>query len=201
MGKDELWKGLRLPGKPPWYLWVGVGVLILGTLLISISSVSPPGDLRGTASPPDPGEAGRQGVQGSELFATARALEAELEEILAKVEGAGRVKVSVALAATPVREYATNTRAVQRSTEEKNQSGGTRVTTETDEDGQLVLARTSTLQGEEPVVVRESKPEIQGVVVVAEGGRDPYVRLRLIEAVRTLWALAPHQVQVLPMGN
>ncbi|MBE3581351.1 MAG: hypothetical protein IMW96_06940 [Thermoanaerobacteraceae bacterium] len=201
MGREDFWKGLRLPGKPPWYLWVGVGVLVLGTLFISISDVSNPGDLKGTAPPSSPETAGQEGARGSELFTTARALEAELEGILEKVEGAGRVKVSVSLAATPVKEYATNTREVQRSTEEKDQSGGTRVTTETDEDGQLVLARTSTLQGEEPVVVRESRPEIQGVVVVAEGGSDPYVRLRLMEAVRTLWALAPHQVEVLPMQN
>ncbi|MGI9951532.1 hypothetical protein V3F56_04140 [Moorellaceae bacterium AZ2] len=201
MGKEDFWKGLRLPGKPPWYLWLGVGVLVLGTLFITISDMSTPGDRKGSAPSPTPGAAGQEDARGNELFTTARALEAELEAVLEQVEGAGRVKVSVALAATPVKEYATNTREVKRSTEEKDQSGGTRVTTETDEDGQLVLARTSTLQGEEPVVVRESKPEIQGVVVVAEGGNDPYVRLRLMEAVRTLWALAPHQVEVLPMQN
>lgn len=201
MGKENFFKGLRLPGKPPWYLWLGVGALVLGTLLLSIGNIAEPGNRKLGAHPPVQETAAKENVQTSELFTTARALESELEAILEQVEGVGRVKVSVSLAATPIKEYATNTRATKRNTEEKDKSGGTRVTTETNEDGQLVLARTSTLQGEEPVVVRESKPQIQGVVVVAEGGNDPLIRARLTEAVQTLWALAPHQVQVLPMRH
>ncbi|MGB9661659.1 MAG: hypothetical protein ACPL5F_06510 [Moorellaceae bacterium] len=199
MSKESLLKGLRLPGKPPWYFWLGVSVLVLGTLLVSVSNLVDPGNRKSGTNLSAPEMAARENAQEGELFTVARALESELEAILEQVEGAGAVKVSVSLAATPVKEYATNTKATKRNTEEKDKTGGSRVTTETNEDGQLVLARSNTLQGEEPVVVRESKPQIQGVVVVAEGGSDPVVRARLTEAVQTLWALAPHQVQVLPM--
>ncbi|SMB98585.1 stage III sporulation protein AG [Thermanaeromonas toyohensis ToBE] len=197
MALDERLKGWRLPGKPPWYLWVAIGLLVLGSVFLSLGHMLEPKSRNQVP------HASNQVLEGqnreSELFTFARALEVELQAILEQVEGAGKVKVSVSLSSTPLKQYATNTRATKRSTEEKDKGGATRVTTETNEDGQLVLARTSAIQGEEPVVVRESKPQIQGVIVVAEGGNDPLVRSRLTEAVQTLWGLAPHQVQVLPM--
>lgn len=196
MAPEDRFKGWRLPGKPPWYLWAAVGLLVLGSILLSLGHMLEPKSRGQVQRMPTPGE-GQE--QESELFTFARALEEELQAILEQVEGAGKVRVSVSLSSTPLKQYATNTRATKRSTEEKDKSGVSRVITETNEDGQLVLARTSTVQGEEPVMVRESKPQIQGVIVVAEGGNDPLVRSRLTEAVQTLWGLAPHQVQVLPM--
>ncbi|KYH31380.1 hypothetical protein [Neomoorella mulderi] len=200
MDKNK-WPGWRiLPQKPPWYLWLAVGTLILGSIFISIGNLNsssqrqrgqPAGQ---TASQPGPDR------QETELMLTARELEVQLQGILEQIAGAGRVAVRVSLKASPLKEFATNTKTTKHSVEEKDQSGGTRVTTDSNEDAQLVMARNGQLNsGEAPVVARETQPEVLGVVVVAEGANDPQVRARFIQAVQTLWGLAPHQVQVLPM--
>lgn len=138
--------------------------------------------------------------QQTELMATARQLEEQLQEILEKLADAGQVAVCVSLKASPLKEYATNTRVSKHSVEEKDQGGGTRITTDSSEDAQLVIARNGQVSAAEaPVTVRESRPEVQGVVVVAQGANNALVRARITRAVETLWNLAPHQVQVLPM--
>ncbi|CEP66056.1 Uncharacterized [Moorella glycerini] len=200
MDKNK-WPGWRiLPQKPPWYLWLAVGALILGSIFISIGNLNSSSQRQGgqpagqTASQPGPDR------QETELMLTARELEVQLQGILEQIAGAGRVAVRVSLKASPLKEFATNTKTTKHSVEEKDQSGGTRVTTDSNEDAQLVMARNGQLNsGEAPVVVRESQPEVLGVVVVAEGANDPQVRALFIQAVQTLWGLAPHQVQVLPM--
>ncbi|MGI6284625.1 hypothetical protein SEF58_02275 [Neomoorella humiferrea] len=195
------WTAWRfLPQKPPWYLWLAVGAFILGTIFISIGNINNSLQRQGAKTNGQmPGQIGIERQQ-TELMVTAREMEEELQGILEQIAGAGRVAVRVSLKASPLKEYATNTRTSKHSVEEKEQSGATRITTDTSEDAQLVMARNGQIgSGEGPVVARETQPEVLGVVVVADGAGDPQVRARFIQAVQTLWGLAPHQVQVLPM--
>ncbi|MDK2816169.1 MAG: stage sporulation protein [Moorella sp. (in: firmicutes)] len=195
------WTAWRfLPQKPPWYLWLAVGAFILGTIFISIGNINNSLQRQGAKTNGQmPGQIGIERQQ-TELMVTAREMEEELQGILGQIAGAGRVAVRVSLKASPLKEYATNTRTSKHSVEEKEQSGATRITTDTSEDAQLVMARNGQIgSGEGPVVARETQPEVLGVVVVADGAGDPQVRARFIQAVQTLWGLAPHQVQVLPM--
>ncbi|WP_258359238.1 hypothetical protein [Moorella sulfitireducens (nom. illeg.)] len=189
-----------LPQKPPWYLWLAVGALVLGTVFISIGNLNSSTQRYGTQIT---GQAANQPVQDrqqTELMATAREMEIQLQGILEQIAGTGRVAVRVSLKTSPLKEYATNTRTSMHSVEEKDQSGVARVTTDSSEDAQLVMARNGQLNGgEAPVVARETQPEVLGVLVVTDGANDPQVRARLIQAVQTLLGLAPHQVQVLPM--
>jgi stage III sporulation protein AG len=196
------WTAWRfLPQKPPWYLWLAVGAFILGTIFISIGNINNSLQRQGAGSSnaQSSTQVGLAGQQ-TELMVTAREMEEELQGILEQIAGAGRVAVRVSLKASPLKEYATNTRTNKHSVEEKDQSGATRTTTDTSEDAQLVMARNGQIgSGEGPVVARETQPEVLGVVVVADGAGDPQVRARFIQAVQTLWGLAPYQVQVLPM--
>ena len=195
------WTAWRfLPQKPPWYLWLAVGAFILGTIFISIGNINNSLQRQGAKTNGQmPGQIGIERQQ-TELMVTAREMEEELQGILGQIAGAGRVAVRVSLKASPLKEYATNTRTSKHSVEEKEQSGATRITTDTSEDAQLVMARNGQIgSGEGPVVARETQPEVLGVVVVADGAGDPQVRARFIQAVQTLWGLAPYQVQVLPM--
>lgn len=191
---------LFFPQKPPWYLWLAVGALIVGSIFISLSNISGENQHQYSQVPAQfPGQVS-SGKQETELMATARELEEQLQGILEKIAGAGKVAVRVSLKASPLKEYATNTRVSKHSVEERDQNGGTRLTTDSSEDAQLVMARNGQMSsGEVPVTVRESRPEVQGVIVVAQGANSSLVRSRITRAVETLWGLAPHQVQVLPM--
>jgi stage III sporulation protein AG len=189
-----------LPAKPPWYLWLAVGALLLGCLLVSLSNMGTAGGQQPGQLPVDTISQLQTSKQQTELMATARELEEQLQGILEQIAGSGQVAVRVSLEASPLREYATNTRTTQHSVEERDQGGGSRITTDSSMDTELVMARNGQMNAEDnPVTIRESRPEVQGVVVVAQGANNPLVRARITRAVETLWGLAPHQVQVLPM--
>ncbi|MDK2820088.1 MAG: stage sporulation protein [Clostridia bacterium] len=194
------WPGFKLPKQPPGYLWLALAAVIIGSLLISLGNFSKDNQSHvGQLSAQSVNPTIRSG-QETDLMATAREMEAQLQGILEKISGAGKVSVRVSLKASPLKEFATNERTTRHNVEENDQSGGTRITTDIDTDAQLVMARSGNVgAGEVPVVERELHPEIMGVVVVAEGANDALVRARLSQAVGTLWGLALHQIRVLPM--
>lgn len=125
-------------------------------------------------------------------------LNRRLEEMLTRIEGVGQVKASINLDSTTETEYAINTTTSNRKTDEKDPRGGNRTITEVNENGQLVLLRESDSSKEAPVVVREIKPEVRGVVVVADGAADPQVKAALIRAVEVFLDIPVHKVVVLP---
>lgn len=121
-----------------------------------------------------------------------------LETMLEKIHGVGDVKVSIRLATSTNSNYAFNSEGNEKTTEEKDQSGGTRTTTETSEREQLVLVQGS--QGiEKPVVEKEIAPQIAGVMIVARGASNPEVKASLFQAVQVSLGVEPHKVVVLPM--
>lgn len=122
-------------------------------------------------------------------------LERRLEQILSQMKGAGKVNVNVTLESGPTYEYAVNAVANTKKTEEQV-NGGSRVISESVEDGKLVITRSN--NNEMPVVVKESKPAVLGVLVVAEGAHNPQVKLELSRAVETVLGIASHQVHVVP---
>lgn len=121
-------------------------------------------------------------------------LEMRLEKILSQIQGAGKVSVNVSLAASPYYQYAVNVMANTRQTDEEA-NNGTRRISENQEEGKLVITRGSNNQ-EIPVVVRKSKPDVLGVLVVADGAADAKVRLELSRAVETVMGISSHQVHV-----
>lgn len=182
--------------RPPWCMWLALGALVLGSLLLSFSRINEvhPPEEKEAPSAPGP-SSGR-----SQIYTASREMEEELQNLLEKMAGVGRVAVRVSLKSGPLKEYATNTRSNSHQVKERDQGGGARVTKDNNQEAQLVMARSGQFQGgEAPGVTRETPGEVLGVVIVAEGAHDPRVRARLIQAVETLWGLAPHQIQVLPM--
>ena len=50
-----------------------------------------------------------------------------------------------------------------------------------------------------PYVVQETKPQIEGVIVIAEGGGDIYTIKEIIEAVSALFDVPSHKIKVMKM--
>lgn len=188
--------GFILKNKDPKFLSALLALFIIGIALIS----SWGGNENNTVDSPE-----NEISQGMDLVSTGRysslddleiSLEKRLENILSQIKGAGQVDVTVFLATGPKYEYAVNVTTNERSTNERDQSGDTRVTTEITEDGQLVVVRSEPSGGETPVVAREYKPEVQGVLVVAQGADNPRIKARLISAVQTVLDLETHKIDV-----
>lgn len=123
------------------------------------------------------------------------ALEAKLANLLSQVKGAGAVAVNITLESGAAQEYAKNTVRESRTIQERD-SGGTRTTTETKESEQVLLSREN--GADRPVMVREAKPVVKGVLVIAEGAADSAVKASLTRAVEAGLGLPAYKITVLP---
>lgn len=128
-----------------------------------------------------------------------KSLETDLEDILSKIEGVGQIKVRVILASGKQYEYAYNQNVEKRVTEEKDQQGGTRITTETKDGQQMIIVRDTQSNSERPVILKELRPPVKGVIVVAEGAKDSLVKSNLLQAVHTVLGIPVYKVTVMPM--
>jgi stage III sporulation protein AG len=122
-------------------------------------------------------------------------LETKLSNLLSQVKGAGAVAVSVTLEDGATQEYAKNISKESRVIQEKDNGGGTRTTTETKETDQILMGKENGL--ERPVIAREIKPEIKGVLVIAEGAQDSTVKANLTRAVEAGLGIPAYKITVL----
>lgn len=191
-GPDSWFKGSG-PGKSSLKPLIVLGTL--GILLILVTSVWPSNE----TSPTTPAQpAPVKSTQISDTVSVESSLEQRLSQVLEQIEGIGEVSVSVTLAAGPEYLYAVNQKSDEREITEKDERGGTRTTTERNEDGQLVLVQQVDTGKQQPLVVKELRPTIKGVLVVAAGARDARVREELTKAVQTVLDLPAYKIKVMP---
>lgn len=197
------WDYLNLKA-PQWRTLQMVAVAVLLGVLVMLSGnlLTPrPRPDSGVAQkePSTGGPAARSGDVSAQLLAEAQLLARDLEGVLEAVDGAGKVRVAITLESGSALEMAQDNNVSTRTTEERDNAGGTRVTTERTEDNKLVILRAAGGgQGDEPVVTRLLQPRIAGVLVVAEGARDPRVKERLSRAVQIALNIPAYRVEVLP---
>ncbi len=124
----------------------------------------------------------------------ASGIEKNLESILSKIKGIGEVHVMVTLADTAERIPAIDTTESKETTKEKDAQGGIREVFKDDRTNKVV---TSSNSGTESlVVIKEVKPEVKGVVVVAEGVGDPVLKEKVYRAVKTVLGVPGNRVEV-----
>lgn len=162
---------------------VGIGLLIISRL-IALGDTGPPQTL---------------GAPKTELVESYETqIQKELETILGKMRGVGKVKVMVTLENGPEIVYAENYTENNRESNENDNQGGTRSTIEYNKTGQLVMARRG--GNEDPVVIKEIMPKIRGVLVVCENGSNPKVRLEVTKAIQSVLNLPAYKISVVE-GN
>ncbi|NMA03018.1 MAG: hypothetical protein GX923_10725 [Clostridia bacterium] len=136
----------------------------------------------------------------SSLTEIEKHMEARLTSILSQIEGVGQVAINIFLESSMEYEYAVNTNNDQTVVSEQAQDGSTRTTNDTREEAQVVMKSLS--QGKnEPVVIKEIRPEVAGVMVVAEGANDILIREKISQGVQTVLNIPAHRVTVLPKGK
>ena len=119
------------------------------------------------------------------------ALEKKLANMLVKMEGVGSVSVMVTTVSNEEKVLAEDTTSHTQHTEEKDQSGGSRVTENTQLTNDVVLQN-----GNTPYVIKEYAPEIKGVFILAEGAGDSVVKNQMIDAVSRLLDVPVHKISV-----
>lgn len=183
--------------KSDWLIVALAGVLILIILL----------PVNGENKNADKNTDGKQSKNAQETVGeeentaggqSSTSLELQLEKILSKVEGVGNVSVMITYkdSGTQVLEKDSNTSS--NTSEESDSTGGSRITKESGKQETTVFDETG--DGSTPFVAKELNPEIEGVLIVAEGGDQMAVKQNISEAVLALFPVEAHRIKIVKMN-
>jgi len=127
-------------------------------------------------------------------------MENKLKNILKKVSGIGEVEVMITLKASgkqiPLKDYP----SIEESLNEVDGEGGSRTNNSVKRDESTVLVGDGK-GGEAPYILQETEPEVEGVLVIAEGGDNVQIIIDIIEAVEVLFNVPAHKVKVMKMRS
>lgn len=175
-----------------------VVLLLFGVLLVVIALPTTTGTMG--ADKKDADISGTQGAAGTDTATLTyeEQLEKRLSAILSQVAGAGRVEVMVTLESRGERIVEKDMPESRKSVEETDSSGGSRTTDEQDWGEETVYYEDGS-GGKSPYVVKELEPNIEGVLVLAEGGGSAVVKQELLEAVQALFPIEAHKVKIMKL--
>ncbi len=122
-------------------------------------------------------------------------LEKRLETVLLSVDGVGEVRVMITLKDNGMKQLQSDTVREHSNTGETDSAGGSRSIQEGREEYSTVILNNGT--GDGPYITRETNPEIEGVLVVAQGAGSAAVKTEIYEAVQALFNVPAHKIKVL----
>jgi stage III sporulation protein AG len=134
---------------------------------------------------------------GTAASAHARQLEVRLEAILRTVEGVGNVRVMVTLAAGPQSVYAENVTRSESTTRETDSAGGFREQRQFS--GQNTTLTITSEGRQQPVLIAQYEPLVEGVIISAQGAGQERVAAALRAAAAAVLGVDAAKVQVLRM--
>lgn len=189
----DLFPGKRVETARIVLVALAAGIIFLwsGDLfgLMNLRQVSPPAASTPATAP----------LTQDELTRLEEAQARELVAVLARIQGAGQVDVSVSLESGPAIEVVKDTTEDTTKQTEKAADNSTRLTETTSKRENHLLQKGGAADA--PVVAKRSRPVIAGVVVVAEGAWNAEVRARLLQATYTKLGIPANRVQVFAAGR
>lgn len=178
------WKKLDFKDKNTWLVFGLLGVLLL---VIAMPTEQADDKEPKTVQAQPPVENTTESGQESDPTAV---LEKRLEETLSLIDGAGRVRVMITLKDTGEKVVEKD---VARRTE--TDSGGSQ---NTDQSQSSVYARDGSV--ETPYISNELTPQVEGVLVVAQGGGNSMVKQNILQSVMALFPLEAHKITIVKMS-
>lgn len=190
-------------GKDKWLILLAVGMIILILTFPSGSGMAARVEKtaesknqtalqKGIVTEPVDGEAA---VAAGADRTYEEQLEARVKRILKTVDGVGQVEVMIVLKSSEEKVLRVDKDSSDSSTEEKDSSGGTRKITSADRKENTIL--TGSGENTAPIVEKEIRPEIEGIIISAQGGGSPTVKAEISGAMEALFNLPPHKIKVL----
>ena len=126
-------------------------------------------------------------------------LEKKLEDILSKIQGVGEVSVCINYSESSEVVAMYNENSKTSTTEENDDSGGTRKIEETDTQKDVIYQENDGTKT--PITAKIVKPKIEGAIITAQGVNDANVKNNIIQAVEAVTGLATHKIQVFEMSS
>ena len=126
-------------------------------------------------------------------------LEKNLEDILGKISGAGKVKVLITYTESTQVVPLSNENYKETQTEESDKAGGNRKINEIDKSTEIIYQEAN---GKKEIITQKLvMPKIEGALILSTGANSSNVKNNIIQAVEALTGLANHKIQVLQMED
>lgn len=125
-------------------------------------------------------------------------LEENLEDILSKITGVGKVKVLVTYSETSEVVAMYNEKNTLNNTEETDTNGGVRKIEQTDTDKEIIYEEKNGQKT--PITQKVIMPKIEGAIVTAEGASNPVIKTNIIQAVSAATGISTYRIQVFEMS-
>ncbi len=173
-----------------------LGLLVIAGVILMVFSI-PEGD---SGTKQETGKDSGKGeeeivIEAMERYAENR--EREVEELLEKVDGVGKVKVMLTLSSSEERIPLQNGQFKEEETKEGDSGGTSRDSSRYESQKENVLIQK---EGEEkPYVVQVHAPVVEGVAVVAEGVDSVEKKKEIIEMIQALFRVEAHKIRVMKM--
>lgn len=167
----------------------GVILLLFGLLLLVVSMPSAKEEKQNAQTVRETGA--ETGTDREDRYV--EDLERRLETILSEMEGAGEVSVMVTLQSSAEKVIEKDTESEQEDVTEEDSQGGSRTTKTKNRREETVYG------GEEekyPYISKEISPQVEGVVVIAEGGDHAVVVQNITESVQALFGIDTHKIRI-----
>lgn len=195
--KAKKWKLNLKSGKERWLMLLAVGLIVL--ILALPSGEREETRETGSGAPEsnvsDSAEEETAAAASKSVLTYEQQLEKRLEEILSRVDGVGNVEVMIVLKSSEEKVWRVDRDTSYSITQETDQSGGSRKVENQEVSEDTILSGQTGQEG--PLLEKELKPEIGGVVVSAEGGGSPQVQAEISAAVEALFDVPSHKIKVL----
>jgi stage III sporulation protein AG len=120
--------------------------------------------------------------------------EDRLTAMLGQMKGLSNVSVLVNMQSTEGVTYAEQGSTSRSTTTANDNRGGTSTTTQTTDNNTVVITKGA--NGDVPLVVQKTKPQITGVWVEANGVSDPTTRMNIETAIVRVLDIPAHRITI-----
>ena len=126
-------------------------------------------------------------------------LETRLEDILASIDGVGKVKVLIKYSESSSVVPMYNETTSESTTKETDGDGANKDVKETESKREIVYTDENGKNA--PITEKVTMPVIEGAIVTAQGAGNANIKTSIVSAVEAVTGLAVHKIQVFEMGT
>lgn len=123
-------------------------------------------------------------------------LEQRLSKALEYVEGVGRAEVVITLRSSGQKIVEKDQSSTSQTIAEEDQNGGTRESKDQSSNKASVYTQGSD-GSQTPYISKEMTPEIEGVLVIADGGDNAVTIQNITEAIQALFGVEAHKIKIM----
>lgn len=190
----EMLNQLKEKGKLPGKMQLLI-ILLVGILLVVI--VIPVPDRKNTDTAENKNDENKtKNYQADSEEEYEQYLERRVSKALEYVQGVGKTEVMITLKSSGQNVVEKDQKSSSQITDEEDSSGGTRSVKDNTADKTSIYEQSSD-GTQSPYVSKKLTPEIEGVIVIAQGGDNAVVVENITEAIQALFGVEAHKIKIM----